>query len=173
MYTKTAQFYDVMHHFKDYAAECKQLREFIEKYHTDAKTLLDVACGTGKHLEYMQEGYQVEGLDITEEHIEIAGQRCPRIPFHKGDMVDFNLNRTFDVVMCLFSSIAFVKTVGNLQKAVESMAHHLRPDGILLIEPYFGPANYYVGRVTANFTDQPDLKIAWMYISEIKDRVGI
>ncbi|MFV9507699.1 MAG: hypothetical protein AB4911_24370, partial [Oscillochloridaceae bacterium umkhey_bin13] len=36
----------------------------------------------------------------------------------------------------------------------------------LIVEPWFSPESYWVGRVTANFVDQPDLKIAWMYISE-------
>jgi hypothetical protein len=60
-----------------------------------------------------------------------------------------------------------------MEKAVASMARHLRPSGMLVIEPWLTPESYWVGRITANFVDQPELKIAWMYTSERKDRLSI
>jgi ubiquinone/menaquinone biosynthesis C-methylase UbiE len=125
------------------------------------------------HLEHFRETLQVEGLDLSAEMLEIARARCPGVPFYQADMVHFDLGRSFDVITCLFSSIAYVRTVENMYAAVTSMAHHLNPQGILFIEPWFSPENYWVGRLTANFVDQPDLKIAWMYVSEIEGRVSI
>jgi hypothetical protein len=88
-------------------------------------------------------------------------------------MVNFDLGRKFDVVTCLFSSIAYVKTLVNMEKAVASMARHVEEGGLLFVEPWFSPQTYWVGRVTANHVDEPELKIAWMYTSEIEDRVSI
>jgi hypothetical protein len=53
------------------------------------------------------------------------------------------------------------------------MAGHLAPGGVLLLEPWFSPETYWVGRIAANFVDQPDLKIAWMYTSEIEGTVSV
>lgn len=173
MFTKSASFYDALYHFKDYATASNQLHALIQQLNPNAKTLLDVGCGTGKHLEYLREYYKVEGLDINAEMLDIARKRCPEGSFHHGTMVDFDLGHTFDVVTCLFSSIGYVKTVDNLERAVLCMAHHLQPGGIIVLEPWFSPENYWVGKVFANFVDQPELKIAWMYISEVEGRVSI
>jgi SAM-dependent methyltransferase len=173
MYTKSALLYDALYHFKDYAAESKQLHTLIQQYSPGAQTLLDVCCGTGKHLKCLREYYRVEGLDINPEMLEVARGRCPGVPFHLEDMVDFNLGHTFDVVACLFSSIGYVRTMARLNRAVASMARHLRPGGIIVVEPWFSPESYWVGRITANFVDEPELKIAWMYTSEVAGRVSI
>jgi ubiquinone/menaquinone biosynthesis C-methylase UbiE len=173
MYTQSARFYDAVYHFKDYDAASSQLRTLLWQHKPNAETLLDVACGTGKHLEHLREHYQVEGLDLNPEMLEVARRRCPGVSFHQGDMVAFNLHRTFDVVTCLFSAIGYVRTVDKLQRTVANMVRHLRPGGIVLIEPWFTPESYWVDELTANFVNEPELKIAWMYISEVEDRTSV
>ena len=88
-------------------------------------------------------------------------------------MTDFNLGRTFDVVTCLFSSIGYVKTLDNLSRAVQCMAHHLAPGGILLIEPWFTPDTWYPGQIGARFIDEPHLKLARMNTSGVEGRLSI
>lgn len=173
MYTQSARFYDALSRFKDYAAASGQLVSLLQQRNPNAETLLDVACGTGKHLENLRDHYQVEGLDLNYEMLEIARRRCPDVAFHQGDMATFNLDRTFDVVTCLFSAIGYVKTVDNLQRAVSKMVRHLRPGGLVVVEPWFTPESYWVDELTANFVDEPELKIAWMYISEVEDRTSV
>ncbi|HEY7253394.1 MAG TPA: class I SAM-dependent methyltransferase [Methylomirabilota bacterium] len=173
MYARSARFYDALYHFKDYATASEQLHAMIQDLRPGAGSLLDVACGTGKHLEWLRAHYDVAGLDLSADMLEVARSRCPDVPLHQADMVDFELHRTFDVVTCLFSSIGSVKTLPNLQRAVACMARHLRPQGVMIVEPWFSPDNYWTGRITANFVDQPDLKIAWMYTSEVEGRVSI
>ena len=173
MFTKSVRFYDALYHFKDYGAACRQLHALIQDKVPGAKTLLDVACGTGKHLEQLREHYQVEGLDISSEMLEVAHGRCPDVPLHQANMADFNLDHCFDVVTCLFSSIAYVKTPENLRRSISCMVRHLNPGGMLVIEPWFSPETYWIGRLTANFVDEPDLKIAWMYTSAIEGRCSV
>jgi ubiquinone/menaquinone biosynthesis C-methylase UbiE len=173
MYKKSAEYYDALYHFLDYEEASKRLHSLIQKDNQNAKSLLDVACGTGKYLEYLCKNYMVEGFDLNPDMLKIARLRCPGVPFYQGDMVNLELNNKYDVITCLFSSIAFVKTVDNLFKTVASMALHLKPKGLLFIEPWFYPKNYWVGKITANFVEQQDLKIAWMYISEIQDNVSV
>ena len=84
MFTKSARFYDALYRFKDYGAAADQLHALIQQRKPGAKTLLDVACGTGKHLEQLQTYYRVEGVDINSEMLDIARGRCPDVPFHLG-----------------------------------------------------------------------------------------
>ena len=53
----------------------------------------------------------VDGLDIEEGFLEAARRRNPGGTFFRGDMAWFQLNRRYDVVMSLFSSIGYVKTL--------------------------------------------------------------
>jgi SAM-dependent methyltransferase len=115
----------------------------------------------------------VEGLDLNPDLLEIARGRCPEVTFHQADMVDFHLSHNFDVITCLFSSIGYVKTVENMKRTISNMARHLRPGGVVVVEPWFSPENYWTGTITANFVDEPELKIAWMYTSEVEGRVSV
>jgi ubiquinone/menaquinone biosynthesis C-methylase UbiE len=173
MYKKSAKYYDALYQALDYKRASQRINSLIQQINPNSKTLLDVGCGTGKHLEYLRETMEVEGLDLSTEMLEIARVRCPGVPFHQGNMVKFEVGHSFDVITCLFSSIAAVRTVENMNTAVARMAHHLNRKGILFVEPWFSPKDYWVDRLTANFVDQPDLKIAWMYISEIEGSVSI
>jgi SAM-dependent methyltransferase len=173
MFVESAPFYDALYHFKDYAGACRRLRERIRQERPGAVTLLDVGCGTGRHLEHLRRWYRVEGCDLSHGLLGVARQRCPDVPFHQGDMVDFALDRKFDVVTCLFSSIAYVRTAERMAAAVANMARHLNPGGVLVIEPWFSPERIWSGHITSNYVDQPDLKIAWMYTTELVGRVSV
>ena len=173
MFTKSARFYDALYHFKDYARAADELRDLIAAHHPTARTLLDVACGTGRHLEHLRADYDVEGLDVNGELLDIARSRCPGVQFHVGDMAHFELARRYDVITCLFSSIAYVKTSSALRTTLRAFARHLNPGGLVVLEPYFGPESYWRDRVTLNCSENPDLKIAWMYVSELRDGLAI
>ena len=173
MYRRAAGLYDTLYGFQDCAGAAERLHDLIQQQRPEARTLLDVACGTGRHLEHLRGQYQVEGLDTNAEMIEIARRRCPGVPFHHADMLDFCLAERFDVVTCLFSSVAYGRTLQNLDRAIKRMAAHLVPGGLLFVEPYFTPESYWVGYLKANFAEEPDLKIAWMYLNGLKDRLSV
>jgi SAM-dependent methyltransferase len=173
VFTKTARFYDKIYAFKDYPAEVEQLTAVIHKHlQSGGNHLLDVACGTGKHVEYLKVHFDVEGLDINAELLDIARQRNPGVPFHQGDMVDFDLGYQFDAVTCLFSSIGYVKTLDNLKRAVACMARHLVDGGVLVIEPWFPPDDWHAPSVHLQITDEPELKIARMNTSFQEGRLS-
>jgi ubiquinone/menaquinone biosynthesis C-methylase UbiE len=161
MFSKTAQYYDKIYSFKDYEAETQSLLALLrENTHIEGGLLLDVACGTGCHIEYLKKHFEVEGLDISEDLLEMARQRNPEVVFHQGDMTDFHLGRQFDVVTCLFSSIGYVKSADRLRRAIGCMASHLKPGGVLVIEPWFTPDAWKPGTVHALLIDEDELKIA-------------
>ena len=165
MYTSSERFYDAIYSFKDYAAEAGWLRYLLTEHgHPDGR-LLDVACGTGAHLVHLREYCQVEGLDIDPGMLEVARAKLPGVAFHEGDMLDFNLGRRFDVVVSLFSSIGYMRTVDRLDQAVANMARHVEPGGLLAIEPWFSPAQWIPGGLHALLVDEPGFKVARMNLS--------
>ena len=142
MFTKSAAFYDALYSWKDYAGEVARLRTEISARTPGARTLLDVACGTGRHLSLLREWYSVEGVDVEPTLLEVARERLPGVPFHLGDMRTFNLGREFDVVTCLFSSIGYMQTPEDLLHAAANLAGHVAPGGLLIVEPWLGPDRY-------------------------------
>lgn len=174
MFTKSAEFYDAIYSWKDYATEAELVRRFIAaSKQSPGSTLLDVACGTGHHLQYLQEIYQVEGLDLDAELLKVAHGRCPGVLFHHADMVDFDLGRQFDAVTCLFSAIGYAKTVERLNQTLQTIANHLVPGGVAVVEPWLMPGQFIPKGVHARFVDLPDLKIARINTGWIEDGVSI
>ncbi|MFD0534547.1 class I SAM-dependent methyltransferase [Actinomadura luteofluorescens] len=98
---------------KDFAGEAEGLNRLVRSRFPGARTLLDVACGTGAHLEHLA-GYfdHVEGLDHSPAMREVARGRLPGVAVHGGDMRDFELHRTFDVVICMGSGLAEADSPG-------------------------------------------------------------
>lgn len=166
MYVKLAEIYDAAHSFIDYPGLTRYLKENIRTRAPEARSLLELACGTGRYLELLADDIEVEGLDLSEDMLARARERLPGVALHHGNMASFRLERQFDVVCCLFRSIAYLRSAENLRKSVQAMADHLSPGGLVIIEPFFTPETYWVNRVTLNEYKTDDLKIAWMYVSE-------
>ena len=176
MFTQSATYYDALYaaNGKDYAQEVTLLHTFIQTHkRAPGQHLLDVACGTGGHLAYLAQTYTVEGVDADPAMLQVAQQKLPATPFHLGDMVDFDLARTFDVVICLFSSIGYVKTLPCLYQAIGNLCRHATPGGLVIVEPWFAPGTLQAGYVHATFVDQPGLKIARMGVTELAESVSI
>lgn len=175
MFSKSAQYYDKIYASidKDYAAEVSKLQTFIQNHkETPGNSLLDVACGTGIHAEFLSKYYQVQGLDLDRKMLAVAKKKHPEIYFHQGDMTDFDLHRQFDVIVCLFSSIGYVRTKSRLRKAVKNMAKHLLPGGVLLVEPWFTPEQWHPGRPSMTYVEEPELRIARVSYSRQKGRMS-
>jgi ubiquinone/menaquinone biosynthesis C-methylase UbiE len=174
VFTKTARFYDAVYSFKDYPAEAELVRETIDQHlNCDGRALLDVACGTGKHLELFSRWFDVYGVDLDSELLAIAAERTDAIRLHRGDMRTFDMGRQFDVVTCLFSSVAYMTTMDDLQKAVRNMADHVKTGGVLVIEPFLYPESYSAGFLHFLHVDEPDLKLARMSRSEREGNVAV
>jgi SAM-dependent methyltransferase len=167
MFAQSSAYYDAIYAKKDYAGEVTKLANVMHAHlQRPARSLLDVACGTGRHLEHLAPWVRVEGIDLNEELLAAARRRLPGVPFHVGDMRNFDLGREFEVVTCLFSAISYVLTPETLNQAIATMARHVAPNGLLIIEPWWSPDNWLVdGKPRVLYVDEPDLKLARMALS--------
>jgi SAM-dependent methyltransferase len=152
--------YDSIYGFKDYAGESARLTELIRARNPAARTLLDVACGTGKHLEHFRETFDVEGVDLDEGLLTVARARLGSVPVHEGDMRTLELGHRFDAITCLFSAVGHLADTGELDSALAAMAAHLEPGGVLIVEPWIEPDAWVPGEPALLTVDEPDLKIA-------------
>lgn len=163
---KLADVYDAIYSGKDYDRDAAYLLDVIRQHHPSARTLLETACGTGQFLRRFQSDLAVSGLDISPGMLARAGRRVPDAELFAGDMAGFSLGRQYDVVCCLFRSIAYLKTTDRLVESICTMSRHLAPEGIIIIEPFFTPENFWSGKLTSNHYHDDSMDITWMYASE-------
>jgi len=174
VYKEFADIYDLIYSFKDYKKEVKKIKKLIKKYKsTDGSELLDVACGTGKHLQYFKDSFICTGVDINEGMLNVAKNKVKGVIFKQADMVNFDLNNEFDIIISLFSSIGYVKTYTNLEKTIVNFANHLKQGGVLIIEPWFTKSTYWVGHPGMTTYDGDDIKIARLNTAKIENDLSV
>jgi SAM-dependent methyltransferase len=155
MYEKSARIYDLLYvgtGIKDYEAETAELCRIIEESSPGARTLLDVACGTGAHLAALSRWYEVEGADISPAMLAVARGRVPGVALHQADMRTIALGRTFDAVICLFSSIGYITDPAEMRSAVARLAAHVAPGGVLVLDGWVRPDEWH-----DRFRPEPDI----------------
>jgi len=166
MFAESSELYDLIYSFKDYAKESKEIYEMVRKYRPRAQEVLDVGCGTGEHHKYLKDVYSLSGLDINPNFIEMAKTKVPNAAYHIGDMRAFNLEKKFDVILCLFSSIAYVKDFEELVSTLKNFRSHLHSDGLLIVEPWLAPEDWYEGKLHMLTYEEDGIKICRMNQSD-------
>lgn len=174
IYRDIARYYDLIYIWKDYKTEADTIKKLISTYKkSDGNNLLEVACGTGHHLEYFQKDFACMGVDINQWILNIAKKKHKNITFKKADMITLQLKKQFDIITCLFSSIGYVKTYENLEKSMNSFAKQLKVGGVVIIEPRFTAETYKAWSPHLSTYEDKDLKIARAVVSNKKGNLSI
>ena len=142
MFSKSSEYYDAIYGvFKNYGAESAAIATLVRAVHPGARTILDVACGTGEHVMHLRRahGFTVDGLDLDPGLLAVARRKVPDAEFFEGDMGAFALHRRYDVVTCLFSSIGYLRTLDRVTAALRCFRDHLTEGGVIIVEPWFAP----------------------------------
>lgn len=171
-YTRSAAFYDLIYEFRDIPALNEELLRYLETHAPAATSLLDVACGTGQQLAALTM-YDCVGVDLSPEILAVAADRVPDVPLLVQDMVELDVGRTFDAIICLSSSISYVRTVARLYRAVACMAAHLEPGGTLFVEPWFTPEQFWDGHLSVRHAADETVNLSWMYRQVRHDRLSV
>ncbi|MDH6213152.1 class I SAM-dependent methyltransferase [Streptomyces pseudovenezuelae] len=156
---------------KDWDTEATDIARLIRDQLPAADSLLDVACGTGAHLETFAGLFaHTEGLELSSAMLARAAVRLPELPLHQGDMRAFDVGRAFDAVVCLFTAIGYLPTLPDLRAAVATMARHLNPGGVLVVEPWWFPDRFLDGYVAGDLASDEHRTVARMSHSTRQDR---
>ncbi|MDE1854061.1 MAG: class I SAM-dependent methyltransferase [Thaumarchaeota archaeon] len=167
-YSQLAKYYDYIYRWKDYRKEATIIRGLIRKHkRSDGRALLDVGCGTGKHLQYLRRSFDCVGVDASGEMLRVARRNASGIEFVESGMTDFRLGRQFDVVLCLFSSIGYLRTRSEVKKAIFNFSEHMRQGAVLIVEPWFEKSDWTRGSVHMRTYDAGGLKIARVGFSDV------
>ena len=164
MFRNSAHVYDLIYQAagKDYAAEAREVDDQIRARCPGARSLLDVACGTGGHLRHLRGSYDVAvGVDVDPSMVAEARRYLPESDVGEADMRSLCLDRRFDAVVCLFSSIGYMSSTPELDKAVGAMASHLNPGGVLIVDGWIRPDDWIdPGVVHTEVAEADGIKVA-------------
>ena len=160
-YSIFAKYYDAIYAEKDYRSEVEALHKTIQTHkQSHGNALLDAACGTGGHIQYLRQYYQTTGMDISKEMLEVARGKFGDAEFHQGDIIDFDLGRQFDVVTCLFGSISYLTTKESLFSALKCFSNHTVEGGLVVIEPIFTAETVRPTSLGLSCIDEAEYKLA-------------
>lgn len=132
--------------FEQWAAEADEqvagmLSLVEEAYDYTPTSVLDIGCGTGRHVVFFAErGIEAHGLDISTEYIERAQNRATAADvadatsFYARDMRELDgISQTYDLLTCVYTSFGFFDDETNAA-LLDAFADRLNPDGVLLLE---------------------------------------
>lgn len=142
IYDTHAQWYDAIYDDlgHDAPADVDALFLLLDERGVRPASVLDVACGTGRHVPSFSERVDlVVGTDASEDMLKVAIDRSPHVEFVKADFRTMDLQRRFDLVTCLFSSVGHVADEAELRQAIAAMSTHVEHDGALIIEAWLTP----------------------------------
>lgn len=131
-YEKFCRFYDRV--MGDRSDAARYITGLIARYKPEAKTVLEIACGTGTILGVFSSSYEVAGLDRSGPMLAIARKRLPHVRFYRQDMVNFRIARRFDAIVCVFDSINHVLRFAGWEKTFRSVIRHLNDGGLFIFD---------------------------------------
>ena len=155
-----AKYYDAINDWKDYREEARRLEAIAQRFGRPGPTTwLDVCCGTGRHLEFLREKHRTVGVDGSREMLQLARRRLPGVRLLRADMRTFRLDQRFDVVSCLFSAIGHLTTKEEVRRTFANFAHHLKPGGVAIVEPWIEPSSFRPGTIHLRTHQSPTVTI--------------
>jgi len=112
VFDEYARYYDLLYQDKDYQAEVDYVAALIRRFHTDARSILELGSGTGKHTRLLaNRGYTVHGIERSPEMLAKALEtleavqkepKARRLSFSQGHIRNVRLPEQFDAVIALF-----------------------------------------------------------------------
>ena len=141
-----SQYYDLLYQDKDYHQEADYVATLISEHAPDAKSVLELGCGTGIHAELLtRRGFEVTGVERSHAMFQRAETRANQLTDRSfsvwlGDAQSFNSEKAFDAVISLFHVVSYQVDADALGKFFETVAKHLVVGGIFIFDVWYGPA---------------------------------
>ena len=149
----------------------KIIAAVIEMLPQDAR-VLDVGCGYGRiALPLARAGFEVEGLDLSENLIEAARRAADaeglRGGFRVGSMTSLPYpSESFDAAICLWSAFNELLEEDEQTRAIREMWRVLRPGGVGVVEgrPYTEPSG---SDIESGARRGPEHRVEWGFVEGI------
>lgn len=168
LYTDLSAYYDDFCAGVDYREQCvfahRAARAFAQ---SDGQVYLDLACGTGSHLEYMHEfGYQLSGLDLNPAMLQQARIKVPQATLIESDMSSLDEQQKYDLVTCFLYSMHYSHPRSAMHQTLQRVWQALKPGGVLVFNAVNAQGALVERPVVTQLTkndQQLSFRSAWHY----------
>ncbi|POA01585.1 SAM-dependent methyltransferase, partial [Staphylococcus carnosus] len=105
-YQDFSQYYDELTLDQPY----ESWLELVKSVTNHKVSILDLGCGTGSLTHQLTGLGSVTGMDLSPDMLVIASQKSDEVRWLEGDMSNFNLNETFDVITIFCDSLNYLNS---------------------------------------------------------------
>jgi len=98
----------------------------------NVKNVLIMGIGYGRNGKYfIENGYNVDGIELSNEAIKIGKEFCPKINFINGSVLNIDLEKKYDAIFCY--SIIHLFQKSDRQKILENCIKYCKDNGLIAI----------------------------------------
>jgi SAM-dependent methyltransferase len=112
-------------------------KQLLEEILPRPGRMLDLGCGTGRHLEHFASlGWSPVGVDLSEPMLREAAAKLRaaglEAELYRADILDLSFlpPNSFDAAICMFSTLGMIQEPEMRQRAVCQAVRCLRPGGV-------------------------------------------
>ncbi len=150
-----AQFYDLAHRQRVDFDYCIELA-------ADAKSVLDVGCGTGELIAALAEGREVVGVDPAGAMLDIARKRQngAQARWVEADARNVRLEQRFDLIVLTGHAFQVFLTSQDQLAIFKTIAGHLKPSGRFILDsrnPSFSAPKSRENKTNSHIFTYPEL----------------
>ena len=137
-YEDFAQIYDKLMYDVDYSKWHEYITEVLNRYNVSPQKVLEMACGTGNFTKFLcEDGYEVTCFDASDDMLSIAFDKLTKyknITILNQNMIDFELNQQFDLILSICDSINYITDYEDLIVVFENVYRHLKENGLFIFD---------------------------------------
>ena len=144
-----SEYYDLFYADKDYAAEVRFVRDIIQRHKPNARSILDLGCGSARHaVEFARAGLMVTGVERSSDMIARAKDRIgrlsadlrPLLTLVQGDATNYTASIRYDAVVSLFHVVSYQTSNDALAGIFRCARSALPTGGLFIFDFWYGPA---------------------------------
>ncbi len=138
-----AHFYDLYYANKEYSGEVDFVLDLASRFGTRPGSLLDMGCGTGRHLEeFVRRGIKCDGFDLSPDMLAQARQRMAGkdVTLYEGNLISFENGKRYDLVVAMFAVMGYLTENEQMLAGLRTACKHLHTEGLFIFDGWFGPA---------------------------------
>ncbi len=132
-----AQVYDAFMDNVDYHQWCDYAVKLLNQYGVFSGQLVDIGCGTGTGtMLFAKEGYQMIGIDISQEMLEIAESKkeMENILYVLQDVTELELPYTVPAMVSIGDSMNYITDYGDFTMVLKRVNQYLEDNGIFVFD---------------------------------------
>lgn len=128
-YKTFAKVYDILNYDMPY----NLWLDIINHYSEHADSVLDIGAGTGQILKMMQADKKI-GIDNSKAMIDIAQENDPSSEYKLLDMMTFNLDETFDLIVATADVLNYAPAKADFIAVLNNVYKHLNSGGVFIFD---------------------------------------